>query len=462
MSTFRAELRTQVRLAGPVVLAQLGMMAMGTVDTVMVGHLPADGTARIALAAVGMGNVIFFAGASFAMGVLMSLDPVVSQALGARDRTAIGLGVQRGFVLAALLTLLVLAPVPFADRILALLDQPDEVVPVTSAYLRAIAPSVPLFLIFAVLRQSLQAMHVLRPMLIAIAIANVANVLFNWALIFGKFGLPALGAVGSGHATTLSRLVMVAALLVFSWPVLREHVRPWHRQALSLKPLLRMLKVGVPVGFQSSLEFWAFGMVTLLMGRLGSLEQAAHMVAIQLASISFMVPLGVSAAGAVRVGYNVGRGDPPAVRRSAAVSLLLGLLVMSFSAILFLLLPETLTGLFSNDEQIVALAASLLPLAAAFQLFDGTQVVALGCLRGVGDTMAPMVINLIGYWAVGFPVGYWLAFHGGAGPHGLWWGLVAGLATVAVVLALRVRSRLAGELRRIDLEGGSESEGYPG
>lgn len=452
MTSFRAEIRSQARLAGPVVLAQLGMMAMGTVDVLMVGHLPAEGPAQIALAAVGLGNVLFYAGASFAMGVLMTLDPVVAQALGANDRRAVGLGVQRGFVLAAVLALVVLAPVPFAERILRALDQPESTVPVTAAYLRAIAPSVPLFLVFAVLRQTLQAMHRLRPMLLAIAVANVGNVLFNWILIFGKLGLPAYGAVGSGYATTLSRGVMVTVLLWLSWPILAEHVRPWHRRALALVPLGRMLRIGVPVGLQSSLEFWAFGVVMLLMGRLGALEQSAHMVAMQLASISFMVPLGVGAAAAVRVGYHVGRGDPPAVRRSAAVSLILGIGAMACSALVFLLLPQTLSGLFSGDAEIVALAASLLPLAAAFQLFDGTQVVSLGCLRGAGDTLWPMLINLVGYWVVGFPVGYWLAFHGGLGPHGLWWGLVAGLGTVAIVLALRVRARLSGELARLDLD----------
>lgn len=456
MSPLRLEIRDQLRLAGPVVLAQLGMMAMGTVDTIMVGHLPTDGTAKIALAAVGMGNVIFFAGASFAIGVLMSLDPVVAQALGAKDRSAVGLGIQRGLLLAGLLTLLVLAPIPFAERLLTALDQPEEVVPVTAAYLRAIAPSVPLFLLFGVLRQTLQALHRLRPMLFAIAIANVGNVLFNWAFIFGKLGLPAFGAVGSGYATSLSRVVMVGTLLWFSWPVLREYLLPWRRQALALAPLGRMLRLGVPVGFQSSLEFWAFGMVTVLMGRLGALEQSAHMVAIQLASISFMVPLGVGAAASVRVGLGVGRGDGAAVRRSAAVALVLGVGVMAVAAALFVALPESLTGLFSEDREILALAASLLPLAAAFQLFDGTQVVALGCLRGVGDTFVPMVINLVGYWVVGFPVGYGLAFHGGLGAHGLWWGLVAGLGTVAIVLALRVRSRLAGELERVQLDRATE------
>jgi MATE family multidrug resistance protein len=452
MSPFRAEIATQLRLAGPVVLAQLGMMAMGTVDTLMVGHIPGERAAELALAAVGIGNVLFFAVGSFAIGVLMALDPVVSQALGAGDRRAVSLGVQRGLLLAAVLSALVALPLAFTEPLLRALGQPPEVVPLAADYLAAVAPSVPLFLGFALLRQVLQAMGHLRPMLLAVGVANLANVFFNWALIYGRAGLPELGAVGSGWATSLSRVVMIGLLLWFSFERLRPHLRPWSPQVFSLAPLWRMVRLGVPIGLQVSLEFWAFGLVAVLMGRLGSLEQAAHQVAINLASLSFMVPMGVSAAASVRVGFNVGRGDGAAVRRSAAVSLLLGVGAMAGSALLFLVWPTPLAALYSEDGAVVALAASLLPLAAAFQLFDGTQVVALGCLRGAGDTLVPMAINLFGYWVVGLPVGLWLTFPRELGPYGLWWGLVVGLAVVATVLALRLRFRLAGELERLHID----------
>jgi MATE family multidrug resistance protein len=456
VSALRTEIASQLRLAGPVVLAQLGTMTMSLVDTLMVGRIEGGSrAAELALSAVTMGHVLFFAGGSFAFGTLMALDPLVSQALGAEDRDAVALAVQRGLVLALGLSVLVALPLFFCEPLFALLGQPPESIPIAAGYTRALLPSVPAFFLFGALRQVLQAMGLLRPILLAVLVANLGNVLFNWALIFGHLGLPALGAVGSGWATTLSRTLMVVVLAAFSWSAVRPTLRPWHPRALRLAPLVRMLKGGGPVGVQHSLEFGAFGLVAIVMGTLGSREQAAHAIAINIASLSFMVPLGISAAASVRVGRNVGRGDPEGVRRAAAVSLALGVGAMACSALLFVSVPGPLARLYTDDVGVWTLAATLLPLAAAFQLFDGAQVVALGCLRGVGDTAVPALINLIGYWAVGAPVGWWLTYEQGLGATGPWWGLVAGLGAVGAVLALRLRARLAGDLRRIDVDSGA-------
>lgn len=428
-------------------------MAMGLVDTLMVGRITGEeGAAALALSAVTMGHLLFFAGGSFAFGTLSALDPLVSQALGASDRGAVSLAVQRSVLLALFLSALVAVPLVFVEPILHALGQPPESVPLAVDYVHATLPSVPFFFLFAVQRLVLQAMHSMRPVLLIVLAANLANVLFNWALIFGHLGLPAYGVFGSGLATTLSRIVLFAGLLVLAWPTLRPALRPWDPRTLRVAPFLRLLRLGVPVGFQHSLEFGAFGLVAVVMGTLGSLEQAAHAIAMNVASLSFMVPLGISAAASVRVGRNVGRGDSRAVRRSAAVSIVLGVGAMACSALLFVTAPIAITSLYTADAAVFGLAAALLPLAGAFQLFDGLQVVALGCLRGVGDTFVPMLINLFGYWGVGLPVGYWLTYRAQIGATGPWWGLVAGLAAVSIILALRTRAALSGDVRRIELD----------
>jgi len=441
------ELRGVVSLALPVAAVQVGMMAMGVVDTIMVGHFGARD-----LAAVALGNLYFFTVVVFPMGLLMSLDPVVSQAVGAGDRPAVGRALQRGGILALVLSMPAgLALVP-GYPLLTVLRQPAEVVPVAAGYALASIPGIFPFLAFIVLRQTLQAMGRVAPIVVTIVLANLANLFFNWILIFGNLGFPAMGAVGSGWASSLSRWLMLAGLLSFAWPLLRDYLRPLRREALQWRPLARMVRLGAPIGVQFGLEFGAFGAIGVLMGWLGTVAMAGHQVALNLASLTFMVPLGISQATAVRVGQGVGRGDPPGARRAAGAGLALGMAFMAGAAALFLLVPEALARVYSGEVEVVALAATLIPLAGVFQVFDGIQVVSTGVLRGVADTRSPMIVNLLGFWCIGMPVSAWLGFRTDAGPVGLWWGLVLGLAAVAVILLFRIRSRMGADLRRIVIE----------
>jgi multidrug resistance protein, MATE family len=441
------ELRAVGGLALPVIVVQVGMMTMGVVDTVMVGHFSARD-----LAAVALGNLYFFTAVVFPMGVLFSLDPVVSQAVGAGEKAAVGRALQRGGVLALALALPAsLALVP-GEILLTLIRQPAEVVPVAAMYALVSIPGVFPFLGFIVLRQTLQAMGRMAPVVIIIILANLANVLFNWVLIFGKLGFPAMGAVGSGWASSLSRWLMLLGLLGLAWPLLRPHLLPFRAEALHAGPLGRMMRLGAPIGIQLSLEFGAFGAIGVFMGWLGTVAMAGHQVALNLSSLTFMVPLGIAQATAVMVGRGVGKGDAPEARRAAGAGLLMGASFMSFMAALLLLFPELLARAYSSDVEVVLLAATLIPLAGVFQVFDGLQVVSSGVLRGVGETRMPMVANLAGFWILGIPLSLWLGFRTGAGPVGLWWGLVAGLAAVAVFLLFLVQARMGRELRRIVID----------
>lgn len=435
------------RLALPVAGVQLGLMAMGLVDTMMVGRVSAPD-----LAAVALGNLFFFVSGIFGVGVLMSLDPVVAQAVGAGDEEAAARAVQRGLLLAcllALLTALALLPAEFAFR---LADQPPEVIPIAVGYVLASIPGAPPFFYFAVFRQSLQAMNRVAPILWTTLAANGINVFLNWVLIWGNLGVPRLGAVGSAWATTFARWFVAAMLLAVAWPLLRPLLYPLRARIFEPLPLARMLWLGVPIGIQMQLEWGAFAMTGLLMGVIGTNAMAGHQIALNLAAFAFMIPVGIGAAASVRVGQEVGRGNPDGARKAAGSAIALGLVFMLGTAAIFLTVPAFLGRVFTTDPAVIGVVVILLPIAGVFQVFDGLQAVAGGILRGVGDTRAPMWANILGFWGVGLPVALLLAFRLERGPAGLWWGLAVGLGAVALILAVRVRVRMGRELRRLAID----------
>jgi MATE family multidrug resistance protein len=401
---------------------------------------------------VALGNLYFFTLAVFALGTLMVLDPVVAQAVGAGDRPAVARAVQRGVIIAAILTLPAVLLLTVASAVFGLARQPADVIPLAAAYAIRTAPGTFPFLIFVVFRQILQAMGRTAPIVVAIVGANLANALLNWLLIFGHLGFPALGVVGSAWATTISRFLLVLGLWAASRRELDPLLSPVRPEIWQREPLLRMFRLGLPIGAQHVLEFGAFALVALMMGWMGTRAMAGHQVAINLAALTFMVPLGVGDAASVLVGRAVGRGDPEGTRGAARAAFACGVAFMTMTGAIFLSLPEPLARLYSRDAGVIAVAASLIPIAGVFQIFDGTQVVASGVLRGLGDTRAPMVANLLGYWLVGIPVSMYLGFVAGLGPRGLWWGLVLGLGLVGSSLLLRVRVRLARRQLRVVID----------
>ena len=441
-----AEVRALVRLAVPVVTVQLGMMARGFVDTVLLGHL-----SEHALGAGALGNAYVFFFLCFGMGVVMAADPVVAQAVGAQDHAATARGVQRSLMLAGLFTLPSVVVLLFADTLLSWvrLGQHDALGADAAGYARISAWGALPFFAFVALRQSLQAMHRMAPIVWAIVLGNLLNVLLDWMFIFGRLGAPAMGVAGSAWATVLCRWLMPAILLVLAWPQLRPVLRPWHPDVLLARPLWLLVRLGVPIGTQFCLEMGAFYGALLIMDHLGQTELGAHQVTVNLASLSFMVPLGISQAAAVRVGNAIGRAEPAAARRSAWVALGAGAATMSGFGVLFLTAPGWLATLYTNQAAVLTLAATLIPIAGVFQVFDGLQVVSIGILRGTGETHTPMLINILGFWLLGVPTSLWLGLGMGGGAPGVWWGLVIGLVTVAVALVARVRIRLRQGLQRL-------------
>lgn len=440
---FRTELAAAARLATPVALVQLGMMLMGVVDTIMLGHLSAG-----ALAAGALGHMVTITLLMMGYGVLTALDPLVAQAHGAGDARAVGDHLQRGFVMAVALTLPFVLVMWDIRGLLRLFGQQEEVIGDAAAYSRAILWGCLPYLLFIVLRQTSQAMSVVRPAAVAIVLGNLVNLLGNYILIFGHFGAPALGVAGSAYSTSIARWVMFLYLLLASRRNLAPYWRGFTAEALAMRSYRLMLRIGVPIGLHNSVELLVFVTVAFLMGRMGVRELAGHQIAINLASLSFMVPLGISGAAATRVGNAVGRGSMPDARRAAVACLLFGGGVMVIFALLFGAFPQALARLYTRDAGVIAMAAALLPIAAVFQVFDGVQVVGAGVLRGAADTAFPAGIALVGFWAIGLPVGWALGFPAGLGPRGLWWGLTLGLAAVAVLFLARIAVRFRGVIGR--------------
>ncbi len=435
------------RIAAPIVVVNLGLMFQGTIDALMLGRVSPE-----ALAAVAVGNLYFFNVIVFGIGLLMALDPVIAQAIGAHDHVGVARGVQRGVVLAVLTAIVAAVMMAPVDAVLRIARQPESVIPDASAYVRWSILGVLPFQLFNALRQSLQAMHRVLPMALAVLIANLVNVLLNWILIFGKLGAPALGVAGAAHATWITRWLMVLLIAWFAWRDLGPTLRPWRPESFALRPLGALIALGAPIGLQLSAEGLAFGFTGVMMGWLGTTTLAAHQVTLNMASLTFMVPMGVAGAGAVMVGRAVGAADMAAARRDAVAAIVCGVGFMGLTATAFIALPGVLAALYTTDAETIALVLVLLPIAGVFQVFDGTQVVSAAILRGTGDTRIPMILHLLSFWAVAIPLGALLCFTLDWGATGLWWGLTAGLASAAVLQLARVRSRLGRDVRRLRVE----------
>jgi len=444
------DVRALVRLAVPVTTVQVGLMLMGVVDTIVVGHVSAP-----EMAAAALGTLYIMGLAVFGMGTLWSLDPIVAQAMGAKDHDAAALGVQRGLVLAGVLGVLMTLLCLPAGHVFQALRQPPEVVPRAAAFVWMSAPSMIPLVAFVALRQSLPAMKRMKAIVITIAVGNLVNLGLNFVFVFGHLGSPAMGAVGSALSSTIGRWIQLALLLGLARGALRPVLRPIRREALAAGPFARTLRLGLPIGIQASVEFTTFAAISVFAGWFGAAALAGHQVALNLASLTFMVPAGLANSASVLVGHAIGEGDVPHARRVAASALLLGTAFMALVATVFLLVPRPFAHAWTSVPSVVAIAATLIPIAGVFQVFDGAQVVSAGILRGAGDTHAAMIANVLGFWLVGIPVSLALGFGAHHGVSGLWWGFVAGLFAVALFLVQRVYSRLSGNLERVRIEAGA-------
>lgn len=436
---YARDVTATVRLAGPVVAAQLAQMSMGLTDVIMVGRLGEE-----ALAGIALGNAVFVFLSLSGMGVMMAVGPMVSQAHGSGRKEPIGRSVRQGFWVGLMLAIPSVILLSSLEPILMAAGQPEQTVAHAMRYLHAIKWGYLPFLWLMVLRCFVEGISRPWPVTIITACGVLLNVAANSVLIYGKLGFPAMGIAGTGWASTIVFWFLILALTTYIQivPTLRSYAVFTTIGRPDPVYFRRLFQIGWPIGVALGIESGLFTCTALLMGRIGPTALAAHQVALQCAAFAFMVPLGVGMAAAVRVGHAVGRGDRRGVRRAGFIGVALAASFMILAALCFVIFPHTIIRLFLDasdpgNEAVVSLAVTLLGIAAVFQVFDGIQVSAAGSLRGLKDTRRPMLIGFVSYWLVGLTAGYALAFVFGFGAPGLWWGLVLGLATASVLLSWR-------------------------
>lgn len=434
----RREVRATLGLAVPIVVTQLSQMSMSFVDVVMVGRLGTE-----ALAAVVLGSTVYFTVALVCVGVLVAVQPTVAQAVGAGDEAAAGRGARQGLWLATFLGVPFTVGLGYMEPVLLWTGQAPETAALAAGYVGAIRWGFVPNLWFTALRGLCEGDGRPRPVLVVTLLGVAANAGLNVLLMFGAGPIPALGVVGTGWSSALTIAVMFVALALYvrRGPLGRFRVFAGLRTP-DPEALKSLFLLGWPIGIGFGLEGGLFTAATLMVGRLPGPEVAlaAHQVALNAASVAFMVPLGIGMAGGVRVGQAAGAGDTEAAALAGWTATGLGVAFMALSALLFWLRPGAVVWVYAGsapDAEVARLAATLLGIAAVFQLFDGAQAAVAGALRGLKDTRVPMLIAAVAYWGVGLTTAAGLGLGLGWGAPGLWWGLTLGLAVAAVGLSLR-------------------------
>lgn len=433
---YREHIRITFHLAYPVMLSQLGHMMVNVADSVMVGQLGAT-----PLAAASLANVIFHLLLMFGIGISYGITPLVAAADGEGNVGRSGQLLKHAGVINLATGLLLFLLVAAGNSALNYLNQPDDVVVLAVPYLNIITLSMIPLMIFQTYRQFAEGLSRTRMAMVIVIATNLLNVGLNYILIYGKLGFPAMGLNGAGWASLISRIILAAWMAAYIFR--GRKFRPYrigftvgkYRRLLFRK----LLSIGVPAGFQYLFEVGAFGFAVIMIGWLGTNAMAAHQIAINMAAISYMAASGLSAAATIRVGNQWGRKDIHTLRAAAFTIFGMVLVFMAFCAIVFIIGRHFFPSLYIDNPEVIATAATLLVIAAFFQLSDGVQVVSLGALRGLEDVKIPTLLTFLAYWVIALPAGYLMAFRLEMGVQGVWLGLLTGLTTAAVILFLRFR-----------------------
>jgi MATE family multidrug resistance protein len=430
MSSVQKEASALGKIGGPVVGTQLLGMGLNVTDTIMAGQLSAAD-----LAGVAVGNALYLPVLMFGIGTLVAINPVVSHHLGAKRFDEIGKSARQMLWLVALIAIPSFFLVRWLPQLMPIVGVDPEIIPLATDYMLAASWGIPAYFLFSGFRYFSEGLAYTRPaMLVALGML-VLNIPADYLLMYGAFGLPQLGAEGTGYATSLVQWSGGLAMIMFTakFKTYRRFNIFTRTKGPDWGRIAELLKIGIPNAMSTTMEVLLFAAVSVLMGTLSVQASAAHQVAINIAATVLMIPLGLSLAISQRVGVSMGKGLLKEARFRGFTGTAVCTGVTSISAAVLFVFPEAIVSVYTHDVEVINLAVSLVFFAAVFQLSDGLQVGAFGALRGLKDTRMPMIFNLISYWFIGFSVGYYLSFNAGYGPQGLWIGLIAGLSTAAVL-----------------------------
>ncbi|MCK6604478.1 MAG: MATE family efflux transporter [Ignavibacteriaceae bacterium] len=439
MKTFRKHLKDTLSLAYPVAIGQLGYVMMGVVDSAMVGHIGA-----VPLAAVSLGSGLFFIILVFGLGISYAITPLVAISVGAKNFEKTERIFHQGFIVNFITGVILTVITYFAADLIYYMNQPHDVARQAVSYTKILAFSVLPICLYQSFKQFIEGFSVMRPAMFIAVSANLINLFANWVFIFGNLGAPALNIEGAAIATLFSRVYMLFTMVLF---VYNSKFKDYNLSVYPVRPakeLIReILRIGVPSGMQYFFEVFAFVMAAFMVGWLGAQALAAHQIAINVASITYMIVIGLSVAGAVRVGNAVGEKSIPEIRKAGFTAIGSGAVFMLLCGLLIVIFREEVSALYISEPGVIIISVKLLTIAALFQIFDGTQAVGLGVLRGLTDVKFPTIITFTAYWVIGLPAAYFLGFSLNFGVEGIWYGLLLGLAASASMLTLRfnIKSR---------------------
>jgi MATE family multidrug resistance protein len=433
LSDYKSYFLKIIKLSYPIIIGQIGIVLMGVADVVMIGNINATN-----LAAAGLANSVYFLVSIIGIGTLSAVSPIVAKAKGAGHTNETALLFRQSIWASLALSLFIIIVLSILTINLEWFGQSDEVTVLTKSYLHILNAGTIFMLLFTGIKQYSDGLSITKPSAIITLIGLGLNVFLNWVLIYGKFGLPRLELDGAGYATSFTRLVMALAMFTY---ILRGSIyKPWLKikeQIGGLRLFKDIFRIGLPSGMQYFFEVGAFASAAIMIGWFSKEQLAAHQIAINLASVTYMVATGLSAGGSIAVGDAWGRRNKKDLIMSGKAALVMSVLFMGSTALLFAVFNTFFVGLYIDDVLVGGMAANLLLIAALFQLSDGVQCVSLGILRGINDTKMPTVFTVIAYWVVGIPIGWLLAKHFDLGLYGIWFGLSLGLTFSAVVLSIR-------------------------
>ena len=435
---FKNEVKKTIQLSIPIVTGQLGQLMMSVVDNIMVGKVGAH-----ALAAASIANAIFTLIMVVGFGLTMAVTPLTSIAFGAGKDEECGVVLRQGIIVNLFSGFLLCGVVLFLSQTIQYLNQPEEIVASAAVYMNVLGFSIIPMMIFQSYRQFAEGVNYLKPAMFIMLFANLVNVFANWIFIYGNLGVSPLGLTGAGIATISSRIFMAVTLMIviMKSSKMKRFDPTLNYRKINFPMIRRLLTIGIPAGFQYFFEVGAFAASAIMVGWMGTMPLAAHQIALNLASISFMVAMGISSAGTIRVSNAVGRKDVVGTRVAGFCATFLCMVFMASAGLIFILFRFFLPALYLSDPAIIEISANLLIIVAFFQISDGTQAVGLGILRGITDMKIPTLITFAAYWLMGLPCGYLLAFKFNMGIYGIWYGLLISLTASATLMMLRFNAK---------------------